>query len=108
MAKQPNTLFNRVNYLRCKINRFYMKKLGQLVKDAYVEKFNLLPNKISLTMINKLNQPVVRSIAVYPDEFLPTMDKIILNYARTISPKKRPRIHSKYSNTRQAGIDAKR
>ena len=79
---QPNTLFNRINFLKKKINKFQSKQLGQLVKDLYLNRYNKLPEKIVINLTSKDTQAsLTRIVAVYPDEFVPDMDRLIIGYA---------------------------
>lgn len=94
-VKYPNTLFNRVNYLHVKIHKQKMKEVGQIVKNAYLKKSGILPNKISLVITNTKGEPSTRSIAVYPDDFVNEMDQLIKAYAYANKPK-RKRVFTKY------------
>lgn len=87
-----NTLFNRVNFLKIKINEFNMKNVGQLIRKAYFIKTGKNPEKISFMVNNAAGQSTKRDIAVYPDSFLQELDSIIINYAQANKPK-RKRIH---------------
>ena len=91
----PWTLFNRVNYLSARIPKQQMKDLGQLVRAAYFKKSNIAPTKLSLSVINEKGATVIRNVAVYPDEFLLTMDVLITNFAKQHKAK-RKRFQPKY------------
>lgn len=93
-----NSLFNRVNFLKANIKKYNMKNVGQLIRKAYKAQTGLDPEKISLMVDNAKGESTLRSIAVYPDSFLPELDKIILTYAQANKPK-RKRINRQRAGT---------
>jgi hypothetical protein len=76
----PNTLFNRIQHLKAKINKYETKQLGQKVKDLYVSKYHKLPDKIAITLKSKTGEDLIRLVAVYPSEFTKDMDVLIKQY----------------------------
>ena len=76
-----NTLFNRITSLNKKLNKFQTKQLGQFVKDLYLKEYKTLPEKTVIHLKTKAGEPTARLVAVYPDKFVPSIDKLILKYA---------------------------
>jgi len=66
--------------LKVKINKYETKQLGQLVKDAYVSRYYKLPPKIAIPLKSKDGEDLIRTVAVYPDEFVSVMDREIKDY----------------------------
>lgn len=76
-----NTLFNRVTIInQSKLTKQQAVQLGQLVKNKYLEVYKELPKKIAITIPSKTATVMIRTVAVYPDEFVNTMDVIIKHY----------------------------
>lgn len=89
IEKLPNTLFNRVNFLKVYIKQFNMKHVGQIIRKTYVAKTGKEPEKITLIVNNAAGQPTTRYVAAYPDSFLKELDQIIINYAQANKPKRK-------------------
>ena len=104
-SKLPNTLFNRMNFLKVNIEKFNMKNVGQLIRKAYTAKTGKQPEKLSFMVDNAAGKPTKRDIAVYPDHFVDELDQIIINYAQANKPKRkrinRQRVGSSSSQGRQ-------
>lgn len=80
-----NTLFNRIISLKIKLNKFQTKQLGQVVKDKYLLIYNKLPQKITINLKSKTGDNITRLVSVYPNEFVPEIDKLITNYITRFS-----------------------
>lgn len=79
-----NTLYNRIQLKKLKINKYQTKQLGQYVKDLYVSKYHELPKKTVINLVSQKGDSLIRTVAIYPDEFLPAMDRVIAAYAQKL------------------------
>ena len=79
---EANTLFNRLTFLKLKLNKYQTKQLGQLVKNLYFEQYKKLPDKTVIDLVDRNNNSITRLVACYPSEFVHYMDKLIIKYAK--------------------------
>lgn len=74
-------MFNRITVInQGKLTKEQAVSLGQKVKDKYMELYKKLPEKVAVSIPSKTATVMIRTVAVYPDEFVPHMDAIIKNY----------------------------
>lgn len=75
-------MYQRIKILKKKLNKFEIKKLGQVIKDEYVKTHKALPEKTGLHNLSGKATDKGKFVAVYPDDFTMSMDVLILAHCK--------------------------